>query len=120
MIDIVFSRYPNGSHIATLQCSGHAGFDDGEGLDLVCAAVSALTGALGLGLTEKIQPPLQVMVGDGHFSLDLRPQQVNPPAHLLVDTITFSLIQLAQNYPGFCSVREQKLEEVADIGKRKA
>ena len=87
-----------------LECSGHAGFDDGRGIDLVCSAVSALTGALGMGLAEKSHPPLRVSVGDGYFAVDLRDQTASPEARFLLDTIASSLLLLARNYPGFCFI----------------
>ena len=93
------------SQVQLLRCQGHAGFDDGEGLDLVCAAVSALTGALGLGLCEKLQPPLKVSGADGWFELDLRQQKLPPEGRLLVETIAASLRSLCDNYPGFIELR---------------
>ena len=100
MITIRIDKDPQG--ICALNCAGHAGFDDGEGLDLVCAAVSALTGALGLGLAEKSH--LAVTVGDGHFSVDLRGQDASSESRFLLDTVASSLVLLAQNYPGFMEV----------------
>ena len=116
MIEIAMEQDFNNRTIA-LECSGHAGFDDGQGLDLVCSAVSALTGALGLGLAEKSQPPLRVSVDDGHFAVDLRGQAASSEAHFLLDTIASSLLLLAQNYPGFCSIR--RMQQVADRSERR-
>ncbi|CAN0293220.1 unnamed protein product [Phaeothamnion confervicola] len=105
MIDIRLKR--DKGRVVALECSGHAGFDDGNGLDLVCAAVSALTGALGMGLAEKASPPLQVAVGDGRFKVDLRKQPASEEAYFLLGVIASSLEMLTRNYPGFVQLKDR-------------
>ena len=87
-------------------CEGHAEFDE-HGQDIVCAAVSALTGALGLGLTEVAGLPLKPEVGEGVFRLRL--PQLNPEqelqAALLLDTTVAALAQMEEVYSGFVEVR---------------
>ena len=105
MIDIRMKRLKG--RVVALECSGHAGFDDGGGLDLVCAAVSALTGALGLGLAVKAVPPLQVAIDDGHFKVDLRKQPASDDAYFLLQVIASSLQMLTENYPGFVQLKDR-------------
>jgi uncharacterized protein YsxB (DUF464 family) len=106
MVSVQLGRSRAGE-VVSLICSGHAAFDNGQGLDLVCAAVSALTGALGLGLTEILSDSAAVECQDGYFSATLRPglcpdQAVG--ARVLMDTVTGALLQMAEHYPGFISV----------------
>lgn len=108
----VFWRQSLDGAITELACSGHAGFDDGEGLDLVCAAVSALTGALGIGFSKRLTIPHRVQAGDGRFSLQLSESQRShgqfASAQLLLQTVQLALAELAEHYPGFISIESGK------------
>lgn len=105
MVEVQVARGPEGS-VQEIECSGHAGFDDGEGLDLVCAAVSALTGALGLGLSEVLQSSAQLEVGPGSFRA--RVEATLPEEQALLKTMALALEQLGQHYPGFLIYRSRK------------
>jgi uncharacterized protein YsxB (DUF464 family) len=95
------------SRLWRLECRGHAGFQD-EGPDLVCAAVSALTGALGIGFTKVLNIPCQVTACDGHFFVCLAREQVDHPqfssAQVLLRSVVLALEELACHYPGFIQV----------------
>ena len=86
-----------------LACLGHAGFD-GE-LDLVCAAVSALTGALGIGFSKVLHLPCRLEAGDGQFLLQLLPETGAHPefvqAQTLLKTTVLALTEMIEHYPGF-------------------
>lgn len=94
-----------------LECCGHAGFDDG-GLDLVCAATSALTGALGIGFSQVLQLPVDVQAGDGSFHLRLPPEAAQHEefvsAQVLLQTTCRALREMAQHYTGFIEVEAGK------------
>ena len=95
------------SRLWRLECRGHAGFHD-EGPDLVCAAVSALTGVLGIGFTKVLNIPCQVAASDGHFFVSLAHEQVDhpqfPSAQALLRSVALALEELACYYPGFIQV----------------
>lgn len=92
-----------------LTCAGHANFGNDDSSDLVCAAVSALTGFLGLTFTEVLGCQGSVTASDGHFSLDLaipQPAQIQSS----IDTVTSGWIlavkALEENYSGWVKVAE--------------
>ncbi len=89
-----------------LTCRGHAGFDDGLGNDLVCAAVSALTGALGLGVAEVEGLPGAVKVDHGVFELQLTDEEGKRVA-LLTETVARALTQLEEHYRGSLQVERR-------------
>jgi uncharacterized protein YsxB (DUF464 family) len=102
MVEVSWRKDSTG-HIWSLECSGHAGFD--EELDLVCAAVSALTGALGLGFSRVLSLPAALEAADGSFRLRLMPAQALhpefPAAQVLLRTTVLALSEMIQHYPGF-------------------
>ncbi len=106
MVVVRFSRSQAGE-ILELCCSGHAAFDDGQGLDLVCAAVSALTGALGLGLTDVLSHCACIDCEDGLFAMRLKPDLTSVQssgAQVLLETVARAFHQMAEHYPGFLVV----------------
>ena len=76
-------RRDSQGEIRGLRCSGHAAFDIEGGVDIVCAGVSALTGALALGLSEVVGKSAQV----------------------LLKTAVLALRELEKNYQGFVAVK---------------
>lgn len=85
--------------ICELRARGHGRFDPEGGVDLVCAAVSALLGALALGLTEVLGLPARPEAGEGRFHLRLPPGQ-REPAQVLLETTVRALQELEANYRG--------------------
>ena len=110
MVEVAWQEDHNGL-IWSLHCSGHAGFD--QDLDLVCAAVSALTGALGLGFSRVLTIPVELQAGDGSFELQLHPRQPDhaefSSAQVLLRTTVLALSEMIQHYPGF--IRRKPGEE---------
>lgn len=106
MIEIDWQQDPQG-RVWSLHCEGHAGFD-GE-LDLVCAAVSALTGSLGIGFSKVLQVPCQLEAADGQFLLRLSPGTAAhpefPQAQTLLQTTVLALQEMIEYYPGFIGRR---------------
>lgn len=93
-----------------LSCRGHAEFSDEEhGGDIVCAAVSALTGYLGVTLCEVLGWPEAVSGSDGLFCLR-RPEVVDAMNHraldVLLDGWVLSVRALEENYSGWVKVEE--------------
>jgi uncharacterized protein YsxB (DUF464 family) len=104
VVEIELQRFPDGG-VKKLVCSGHAGFGDEDGPDLVCAAVSALTGAIGIGLTDGRQGPFPVSAADGKFLLHWKKAPSECDAFLVL-TVVKSLQQMEQHYPGFLRISE--------------
>ncbi|MBX3170944.1 MAG: ribosomal-processing cysteine protease Prp [Candidatus Eremiobacteraeota bacterium] len=106
MIQVDWQQDSEGN-IWLLHCAGHAGFD-GE-LDLVCAAVSALTGALGIGFSKVLQLPCRLEAGDGEFLLQLSQETGAHPefvsAQTLLQTTVLALTEMIEHYPGFIGRR---------------
>lgn len=102
MIQVDWQQDPEGC-IWLLHCEGHAGFD-GE-LDLVCAAVSALTGALGIGFSQVLHLPCRLEAGNGQFLLQLSKETGAHPefvsAQTLLQTTVLALSEMIEHYPGF-------------------
>lgn len=103
----VLVREDSEGRIWSLHCAGHAGFDE-HGMDIVCAAVSALTGALGLGFSQELSLPVELRAADGEFSLQLpreAAEQVQwASAQVLLRTVVAALREMAQYYAGFIVV----------------
>jgi uncharacterized protein YsxB (DUF464 family) len=109
MVKIVLTK-DNAGRLRGLTCSGHAEFSDEEhGGDIVCAAVSALTGFLGLTLAEVMNHPDAVSAKDGHFAFH-RPADLSPSQTLALDILlegwTRSVRGLEENYSGWVRVEE--------------
>jgi uncharacterized protein YsxB (DUF464 family) len=98
--------------IRELACSGHAGFDDGNGFDLVCAAVSALTGALGIGFTQILPGCADVECGDGWFALRVKAhlsEVALGQTEVLLQSIALALTEMGQHYPGFIECSDSRI-----------
>lgn len=94
----------------SLTCSGHALFSDEEhGGDIVCAAVSALTGYLGLTVAEVMGYPQAVGAEEGWFSFQ-RPSALDPAGHAVLDVLLEGWARAArgleENYSGWVKVEE--------------
>ena len=100
------------SEIRSLSIQGHAGFSDSEhGGDIVCSAVSALAGFLGIAFSEILADAGVVSADDGLFSLELVAGHARrPEVRTVLDTWVRAVEQLEENYSGWVKV-ESKLDE---------
>lgn len=91
-----------------LACSGHAEFSN-DGGDIVCAAVSALTGYLGLTLSEVLPFPDAVSADDGEFAFR-RPSTASDEQQRVLDVLLEGFVRsmrgLEENYSGWVKVEE--------------
>lgn len=100
-------RRDSQGEIRSLRCSGHAAFDIEGGVDIVCAGVSALTGALALGLNKVIGIDALREEADGLLSFSIPEDVTNEQWHsaqVLLNTTVLALQELQQNYEGFVTV----------------
>jgi uncharacterized protein YsxB (DUF464 family) len=112
MVVITLEKSPSGQWLG-LSCSGHAEFSDEEhGGDIVCAAVSALTGYLGVTLSEVLDWPGAVDAADGYFVLR-RPEDGSVEAHRVLDVLLEGWVRsvrgLEENYSGWVRIEETHL-----------
>ncbi len=85
--------------------AGHADFDD-PGRDIVCAAVSALSQAAVIGITEVVGVPATWNRDAGELSLDLPFDDGYLEAtDVLLETVYLALADLSEQYPGELGVR---------------
>ena len=76
-----------------LRCDGHAGYSPGQ--DIVCAAVSALTGTLAAALLERGGTGVTVAEGAGMARISCAGAEAEP----LFRFVLTGLRKLAQAYP---------------------
>ncbi len=89
-----------------VRCHGHADFDD-QGSDIVCAAISALTGYLGLACTQVGALPAEVTAAEGEFCLTVKPEaEANSPLFLLLETFQVAVAELETHYQGFVTLHQ--------------
>lgn len=104
MVEVLI--YRDESQYRRLQVSGHAGFSDSEhGGDIVCAAVSALIGYLGIAFSEVLPQIASVQADDGYFRLEVL--QDSTELRVLLDTFARAVSQLEENYRGWVKVEER-------------
>jgi len=100
-------RRRNG-HIASFTISGHGG-QGPYGQDILCAAVSALSQAAVLGLTDVVGIPVALEKKHGFLRCEL-PEDLDPRsrsgAAVLLETLLRSLKDLEQNYGDALAVVE--------------
>lgn len=112
MVEVTLKKNADGRWME-LVCSGHAEFSDEEhGGDIVCAAVSALTGYLGLTLSQVMGWPEAVAASEGAFSFR-RPaaggEEVQRVLDVLLEGMVGSLRALEENYSGWVRIEEENL-----------
>jgi len=94
--------------IKVFACLGHAGLtvEDG-GEDLLCAGVSALCGALAIGLERVVRASVFLRESRGLFYIRLEPMssEAEDKAQVLLCTAVEALRELAHYNEGFLSVQ---------------
>lgn len=115
MVRIVIAKGPEGRW-SSVACSGHAEFSDEEhGGDIVCAAVSALTGYLGLTVSEVLGFPQAVGAEDGWFFFR-RPSDLDLAGQAVLDTLLEGWVRsvraLEENYSGWVKVEQTLAGEI--------
>lgn len=102
------------SQIKVFACLGHAGLtvEDG-GEDLLCAGVSALCGALAIGLERVVRASVFLRESRGLFYIRLEDMddKLEEQSQLLLRTTVEALRELAQYNEGFLSVQNFTPEE---------
>lgn len=110
MIEIVV--YRSGSELRRVTVEGHAGFSDEEdgGGDIVCAAVSALVGFLGITFSELLPHAGRASASDGEFDLAFDDEwSHSPELRLVLEGWVRSIRSLEDNYRGWVKLVERDL-----------
>lgn len=102
MVNIALQYSPSGELLG-IECSGHAEFGNEDGPDLVCAAVSALTGYLGLTFSQVLGFEDSVSAADGHFRLLIN-EEVSRQHSVLLEGWVLAVRELERNYQGWVKV----------------
>lgn len=90
--------------ILGFEAKGHAGYGE-YGSDIVCAAISALTQGVSLGLTEVLKADAQVRQDEEtgflqcFLSTDTDAEKI-AQAQILFRTLKVALTAISQDYPG--------------------
>ena len=103
MTKVVFYECDNGD-MCGFEASGHAGYAK-RGMDIVCAAVSALTQATANGLTEVVKASCEGRMDEdtGYLSCMLSPaapKDIVEKAQILLKTLKMALTEISKDYPG--------------------
>ena len=95
-----------GGALAGFSASGHAGFA-AYGSDIVCSAVSALTQAAAMGLSEYLDVCGGLAVQEGKMRLTLRQdisQNEALQAEAILQTLWLGLRGIREEYPGHLEI----------------
>ncbi|MBR4745502.1 MAG: ribosomal-processing cysteine protease Prp [Clostridia bacterium] len=106
MTEVKFFKQDN-NYVGIL-CEGHTGFAE-YGKDIVCAAISSITGALALGVTQVLKIKASVKKNDEKGYLELRlPKKIDESellrAQVLFETAHIALLDLQEGYPSNINV----------------
>ena len=91
---------------------GHAGYA-GYGEDIVCSAVSALTQAAAMGLSEYLNVLGELKIQEGDMRLMLKgslPETEALQARAILEAMRLGLLGILEEYPGHIEI-EEKTEE---------
>ena len=95
--------------IVSFSLNGHAGYDV-NGKDIVCAAVSAVTNMVLIGLNEILKIKLKFEKADGGYIKVELPEDINPEkmvsAQILAESMVSEFLDIESNYKGYILVKE--------------
>jgi len=97
--------------IVGFSASGHAGYAP-HGEDIVCAAISALTTVIVLGLEERLQLSPEVNMDEEggllecRLDLDALDERMRLRSQDLLETLSLGLAEIQKEYPEFLKVKE--------------
>jgi len=109
-VELFRSRF---GQLCGFHAGGHAGYMD-YGEDIVCAAISALTQAAILGLTDGLGLDVSYSIEDGDISMQLPEgltQEQYNYAHIILDTMRLGLLSVSESQPGFLVLRDKRGSE---------
>lgn len=100
-----------GGYLVGFEAKGHAGYAE-EGHDIVCSAVSALVQTVLLGLSERLQLPLEQFMEPGdmrvQLSNDCTAEQLEQAA-ILLDTLQLGIRSMALGYGEYLKLTQREV-----------
>ena len=97
------------NEIISLSLNGHAGYDV-NGKDIVCAAVSAVTNMVLIGLNEKLDIRLGFEKSEGGYIKVESPKDIDSEkmisAQVLLESMVTEFLDVESNYKGYILVKE--------------
>lgn len=111
MTKVVVLRHEN--NIMGFSCEGHTGYAE-YGHDIVCASVSSIVQACGLGLTKVLGLKCKIVKKDDEGIYTLRlpkglDEEKLSKAQVLLETMFWSLKDLENGYPSNIKVEVKRL-----------
>ena len=110
MIEILIVRDQMG-HITEFTITGHAGYDD-LGKDIVCAGVSAISGAAIIGMERLLEIEPSIKVEKGYLKCIL-PDNISEGnaegARIIVETMALGLKDISDKYKKFVKVLDKEV-----------
>lgn len=98
------------NEIFSFSLNGHAGYDV-NGKDIVCAAVSAVTNMVLIGLNEKLQIDLEFEKSDGgYLKVELSEKTESEKmrnAQVLLESMVEEFLDLETNFSKYILVKER-------------
>jgi uncharacterized protein YsxB (DUF464 family) len=95
--------------IVSFSLNGHAGYDV-NGKDIVCAAVSAVTNMVLIGLNEVLKLKLKFEKSDGGYIKVILPEDITSEemmsAQILLKSMVIEFLDIESNYKGYILVKE--------------
>lgn len=82
--------------------SGHSGYAQ-EGIDIVCAAVSALTETLTKSVEDLTEDTIKYSISPGEVDIEYR--NLSEKSRTLVDSFFIGISMIADEYPDYVRVR---------------
>jgi len=106
MINISIYKYKEDNIITGFTIEGHANYAP-IGSDIVCAAVSAITQAIVLGINTIIYNQVSIAQKDGFLCcfLNTEDEETLKKSQVLLDTMDMSLRNLADQYSEYIHVK---------------
>ena len=97
------------NEIISFSLNEHAGYDV-NGKDIVCAAVSAVTNMVLIGLNEKLEIKLKFEKSAGGFLKLEIPEDIETDkkisAQILLESMVTEFLDIESNYKGYILVKE--------------
>lgn len=111
MVRVELYRRRSDRALVGFRASGHSGYAE-QGEDIVCAAISALTTVIVLGLEERLglTPDVAVDEESGYLSCKLELDSLDEGVRLrsqdLLETLSLGLHEIEKDYPEYLIVKE--------------
>lgn len=106
MTKVVFYKNKNGN-IFGFKATGHAS-DMEKGIDIYCAAISAITQTACIGLNDVVKAKLDLKINDGFLSAYVSQKDAeNENCQVIFKTLNLGLQSFDESNPGYIQISEE-------------